>query len=133
MKKNNLLITILIILLTKISIPACAMSKKETNDSIVSTNRNSLNFKEYKTSIELQSALRKFYPNGTDLSKIVNDLNLNKQSKVKDSAGNDIILYHLYDGSKNFYGYNYWKISILVNTENQIENISVNSGDYQGS
>jgi hypothetical protein len=131
--KNETLLTILISALLTISTPSCAMSKKEANNSTVGKNHNSLNFKEYKTSAELQTALQKSYPNGIDLDKIVNDLNLNKQSKVNDKTNNDVILYHLYDGSKNIHGYNYWKISIRVNAKNQIEQISVNPGDYQGS
>jgi hypothetical protein len=130
MKKSNWLITVLIAALTTISTPSCAMSKKATDNT---REQNTLNFKEYKTASELQSALQKFYPKGSNLTKVVDDLKLNKQSQINDNVNGNIILYRLYDGSKNFHGYNYWNVSIRINSENQIEQISVSSADYQGS
>jgi hypothetical protein len=134
MKKNNWLITAVIAVLITISTPSCAMSEKieNTNQRHLSEQK-ALSLKGYKTAEELQRELEIIYPNGSDLDKIVSDLNLNKQSKINNEINGNVILYRLYDGSKNIHGYNYWKISIKVNSENRIEQISVNSADYQGS
>lgn len=108
-----------------------AMSNKTTIEpNSVGTQ---IDFKKLNSATKVQSALQKAYPNGTNLDDIVNDLKLNKKSEIHDHQYGNIILYHLYDGSKNINGYNYWKVSITVNSKNQIEQISVNDGDYQGS
>lgn len=129
--KNKALLTVLINLLLIGSIPSYAMTKNEKPNSTLT--KNSINFKELKTAKQVQDALQNSYPKGTSLDIIVSDLKLNEQNRIDDKANGKIVLYHLFDGSKNIHGYNYWKVSIAINSKNQVEQISVSNADYQGS
>lgn len=132
--KNKALLTILVNLFLINSTPSHAMTKNEKSDTVsINSTKDSINFKELKTAKQVQEALQKSYPKGSNLSAIVSDLKLNEQSRIDDKVNGKVFLYHLFDGSKNIHGYNYWKVSITVNSKNQIEQIAVSDGDYQGS
>ena len=114
---------------------SCAMSKNLTSNqqqTMSNQEKKTFRFEDYKSVEEALKIIRNIYPAGSDLDKIVEDLNLNKLAEINDPINGRIISYNLYDGSKNAFGYNYWRLSIHLDRSNKINQIFVSSGDYQG-